>query len=243
MGGRSAAIDASGEDHRGFNRMATKRKVVKKDIKKDPLVTYALKTSQYAQEHFNQVIIGVVVLIALIAVVVFTANSRRGAAVQSERQLSQAIALFQQQDFTAAKVSFSQIVDRHGGRSAAIARYYKAECEFLQRNYSQAALDYQSYLDTSSDFPEFKAAALYGAGICYEAAGNHTAAATTMEQVHHSVDENDPRYLDSAFRAGENFAKVRNIDRAVEYFQIVADKGSGKLKDKATVALALIDIK
>lgn len=221
--------------------MATKRRVVKKDIKKDPLVTYALKASQFAQEHFNQVIIGVVVLVALIAVVVFTANSRRSAAVQSERQLAQAMALYQQKDFTAAKVSFSQIVDRRGGRNAAIAMYYKAECEFQQKNFSQAALDFQSYLDSSSDFPEFKAAALYGAGLCYEAVGNHAAAATTLEQVHHSVDENDPRFLESAFRAGENFAKVRNKERAMEYFQIVADKGSGALKDKATVALALID--
>jgi TolA-binding protein len=223
--------------------MATKRRVVKKDIKKDPLVTYALKVSHYAQEHFNQVIIGIVVLVALISVVVFTANSRRNATVQSARQLSQAMALYQQRDFEAAKVSFAQVADGYGGRDAAIATYFKARCEFEQKNFQQAAIDFQRYLDESSDFPQNKAAALYGTALCYEAVQNFLAAATTMEQVHHSVDEGDPRYLDSAFKAGEFFARVRDNDRAREYFQIVADKGSGTLRDKAAVALALIENK
>ncbi|MCK5405835.1 MAG: hypothetical protein KAJ37_00210, partial [Candidatus Krumholzibacteria bacterium] len=126
--------------------VATKRKVVKRDIKKDPLVTYALKTSQYVQEHFNQVIIGVAVLIAVIAIVMFTANSRKNSAVQSERQMAQALSLYQQGDYQAAKVTFGQISDRYGGRNGAIAEYYAAESNLAERNYSQALLHYESYL-------------------------------------------------------------------------------------------------
>jgi tetratricopeptide (TPR) repeat protein len=222
--------------------MATKkRKVVKKDIKKDPLVTYALKVSNYTQEHFNQVIIGVVVLIALISIVVFTTNSRRSSSVQSERQLAQALSLYQARDFEAAKVTFAQINNRFGGRNGAIAQYYKAECELSQRNYSQALMDYEAYLDGSSDFPEFKAAAMFGSALCHEGLENYTLAAKAMEQVHHAVDESDPRYLDSAFKAGELFARIGDTERASHFFQLVADNASGNLKDRASVAVTLLN--
>lgn len=222
--------------------MATKRKVVKKDIKKDPLVTYALKVSQYTQEHFNQVIIGVAVLIAAIAIIVFTANNRRNTAEQSVRQMAQAVALYQQGDLSAAKVSFGQIADRFGGRTGTLARYYVAECDLATGNYPQALEGYQAYLDDSSKLPEFKTAALYGMALCYEGMERYTVAAETMEQVHNSSDEKDPRYLDSAYEAGELFAKAGNDERAAHYFQTVADNATGTLKDKATVALTLLNL-
>jgi len=220
--------------------MATKRKVVKKDIKQDPLVTYALKASTYAQEHFNQIIIGVVVLVAVIAVVVFVTNNQRQSSQQSERQLAQAMSLYQQRDFEAAKGSFNSIADRFGGRNGALARYYKAECEFKQRNYSQALMDYEKYLDSSSDYPEFKSAAMYAAALSQEGLGNVEEAAGMMEQAHHAFDENDPRFLNSAFRAGELFAKAGDYERAAHHFETVSDKASGSLKEKAEVALTLM---
>jgi tetratricopeptide (TPR) repeat protein len=220
--------------------MATKRKVVKKNIKRDPLVTYALKVSNYAQEHFNQVIIGVAVLIAVIAVVVFTANSRQNAARQADRQLAQALALYQQQDYESAKGVFSQVYNNYGGRGGAIARYYKAECEMAQSNYAQALMDYEAYLDRAGDFDEFRAAAMYGSAVCHEGLENYELAATTMVQVLETVDEDDPRYMDSAYKAGELFAKAGNNERALHYFQTVAEKGSGRLKDRADAAVAML---
>jgi tetratricopeptide (TPR) repeat protein len=222
--------------------MATKRKVVKKNIKRDPLVTYALKVSRYSQEHFNQVVIGVAVLIVLIAVVVFTANNRQNAARQSVRQMAQAMALYQQRDYEAAKVSFTQVADRFGGSTGSIARYYVGECDLGLGRYAEALNEYQAYLDKSSKQAEFKVAALVGMALCHEGMGNYTAAAETMEKVHNSVDEKDPRYLDSAYRAGELFAKAGNDERAAHYFQIVADNATGTLKDKASVAVTLLNL-
>jgi tetratricopeptide (TPR) repeat protein len=221
--------------------MATKRKVVKKDIKRDPLVTYTLKVSQYAQEHFNQIIIGVVLLVAVIAVVVFTANSRRSSSSQSDRQLAQAMSLYAQQDYEAAKATFGRIADRFSGRNGAIALYYKAECEFKQRDYAGALRDYQSYLDVSSEFPAFKSAAMYAAALSQEGLGDVRQAAQMMEQAHYSFDEADPRYLTSAFQAGELFAKAGDHEHAVELFQEVADKAAGSLKEKAVTSIALLE--
>jgi tetratricopeptide (TPR) repeat protein len=220
--------------------MATKRKVVKKDIKRDPLVTYTLKVSGYAQEHFNQIIIGVVVLIAVIAIAVFTANNRRTSAVQSQRQLAQAMSLYSQQDYEAAKATFSRIAERYGGRNGAVARYYKAECEFKQRNYAEALRDYENYLDVSSDFPAFTSSAMYAAALSQQGLGDVRRAAEMMEQANQSFDPSDPRYLTSAFQAGELFAMAGDQERAAQFFQTVADEGTGTLKEKATANVTLL---
>lgn len=220
--------------------MATKRRVRKKDIKKDPLVTYALRTSKFAQENFNFIIIGVVVLVGVIAVLVFTANSRRNSAQQAQRQLSSAMVLYQQRDYEAAKTTFEQIYQNHGGTERLVSKYFKADCELKQRNFSQALVDYDLYLDDASKYPAFKEAAWYGKALCYEGLGDFTEAAVTMETLHQSLDENDPRYLESAYHAGEFFAKAGNRERAVIHFRTVSEKGTGELKDRATVATTLL---
>ena len=220
--------------------MATKRVVKKKNIKKDPLVTYALRTSRYAQEHFNLIIIGVVVLVAAIAILVFTSNSRRNAAAQAQRQLASAMTLFQQRDYQTARTTFEQVFDGHKGDKRWVAIYFKAECELKLRNYAQALNDYDLYLNGASKFPAFKEAALFAKGICHEGMGNYSQAAVIMETLHQSMSENDPRYLDAAFQAGEFFAKAGDTDRAVTHFRTVSEKGSGELKDKATIAIALL---
>ena len=219
--------------------MAAKRRV-KKNIKEDPLVTYALRTSKFAQEHFNFIIIGVVVLVGAIAILVFTANSRKNNTVQAQRQLASAMVLFQQRDFEAAITSYQQVYDGYKGANRLVAKYFQAECELKQRNYAQALIDYDLYLDDASKYPSFREAALFAKALCHEGMQNYSEAAIIMETLHQSMDEDDPRYLDAAYQAGEFFAKAGDSDRAAIYFRTVAEKGSGQLKDKATVAVALL---
>jgi tetratricopeptide (TPR) repeat protein len=222
-----------------IRQMATKRRV-KKNIKEDPLVTYTLRTSKFAQEHFNIIIIGVVVLVGAIAILVFNSNSRKNAAVQAQRQLASAMALYQQRDFESAKTSFEQVYSGFKGPKRLVAKYFKAECEMKQRNYGQALIDYDLYLDDASKFPTFKEAALFAKALCYEGLENYSQAAIVMETLHQSMDEDDPRYLDAAYQAGEFFAKAGDNDRAAIHFRTVSEKGSGELKDKATIATALL---
>jgi len=221
--------------------MATKRKVVKKNIKRDPLVTYAVKASGYAQAHFNQIVVGVVILVGVIAVLVFTANSRQSAAKQARQQLSTGMALYQQQDYEAAKTTFDQIYQRHKGSNKLVAKYFKAECELGQRNFSQALVDFNLYLDNVSDYPAFNAAAQYGKALSQEGLEDYSAAAATMETLHQSLHEDDPRYLDAAFQAGEFFAKAGNKEEARKYFDQVKASGEGEMRNRATIHAALLE--
>ncbi|UCH84904.1 MAG: hypothetical protein JSW50_04240, partial [Candidatus Latescibacterota bacterium] len=71
--------------------MASKRRVKKKSIKEDQLVTTAVKASQFIQEYFTQVVVGVVILVVAVTVIIFVTNTRRSAAHESERELARAM--------------------------------------------------------------------------------------------------------------------------------------------------------
>jgi len=219
--------------------MSTRRRV-KKNIKEDQLLTWAVRLSQWTQEHFNQVIIGVVVLVAVIAVSVFMANSRQGSSRQAVLQMSSALNLYQSADYESARGSFEQISQRYGGKDAAMAYFFIGECALRLGTYSDGLAAYDSYLAKYKDYPAFHGSALYGKALCYEGLENYAEAASSMVALMGVVDEKDPRYLDAAFQAGEFFARAGNMEQAATYFGMVSDKGTGELKEKAQVAATLL---
>lgn len=220
--------------------MSTRRRV-KKNIKQDQLVTYAVSLSRWAQEHFNQVIIGVVVLVAVIAVAVFTANSRQGSSRQAQIQMASAMSQYMSGDYESARTSFDQIADRYDGRVGARARFYRAESEAHLQRYSEALASYDAYLDVADKDDTFRTSAVIGKALCYEGMQNYAEAAGTLATLLETLSPDDPRYVDSAYRAAEFYARAGDDKQAAKYFGIVSEKGQGTLKDKADVAAALLN--
>lgn len=210
-------------------------------IKEDKLVTTTVRFSEWAQAHFNQVIIGIVVLVAAVAILVFAANSRENNARQADRILGSAMALMLQGDYTAAKASFQQVVDRHGGKQGANARFFKAECEATQGNFEQGLADYDAYLAVVSDYPEFEASALVGRALCLEGMKNYLEAAPAMAAALAKLDPKDPRYADTAFSAGDLYMLAGDSKEALTYYKLAAEHGTADVKSRATVAVELIE--
>ena len=218
----------------------TTAKRPKKNLKEDQLVTTTFRVTEWAQEHFNQVIIGVVALVAVVAILVFVANSRESGARQAEREMGTALALMTQGDVAAAKTTFEQVAERFGGAQGAAARFFKAECELEQNNYKEAAEGYDAYLARSGDYPMFEASALMGKAVALEGLENYLEAARSMAAAVDKIDPKDPRHFDAAFQAGEYFQRAGHIPDALKYFEMVAKDGKGDLKERATVAAAML---
>ncbi|MDH3199223.1 MAG: tetratricopeptide repeat protein, partial [Candidatus Krumholzibacteria bacterium] len=172
--------------------------------------------------------------------VVFTASGRQGSAREAERQVGGALTLMQQGDFAAAQATFQQVYQRFGGHHAAAARFFAAECELRQGRFYEALAGFDGYLQQAGKYPVFRESAMSGKALCHEGLGDFALAGETLANLLEMLDEKDPRYLDSAFQAGEFFAKAGDKDRAATHFRLVSDKGSGNLKDRAGVALAML---
>ncbi len=219
---------------------ATAKRAARKHIREDKLVTTTVRFSEWAQAHFNQVIVGVVALVAVVAVLVFAANSRENNARQADRLMGSAMALMLQGDYTAAKSSFQQIVERYGGKQAAAARFFKAECAATQGNFEEALVDYDAYLASSGDYPEFEAAAMIGRALCFEGMKNYIEAAPAMAAALAKLDPKDPRYADAAASAGDLYMVAGNSREALTYYKLASEHGTGDVKSRATVAVELI---
>jgi TolA-binding protein len=178
--------------------------------------------------------------LAVIAASVFMANSRQGSSRQAVLQMSSAMNLYQSTDYEAARSSFEQIAQRYGGKDRAMAEFFMGECNLRQGKYSDGLASYDRYLADYKDAPTFRASAMSGKALCYEGLENYADAAATLVDLLGVLDEKDPRYLDAAYQAGEFFARAGNTEKATTYFSMVADKGSGELKQKAQVAAALM---
>jgi tetratricopeptide (TPR) repeat protein len=220
--------------------MASTARRVKKSIKEDQLVTTTFRLTEWAQEHFNQVIIGVVALVAIVAVLVFASNSRDANAHQAQQQMGSALAQYAQNDFTNAKASFQQIYERYGGKQGVVARFFAAECDYRAGSYQQAIDGYDAYLAQRKDYPLFEASALIGKGMCYEALRNFPQAAQSLADALKVLDAKDPRYLTTAFDAGDFYLKANNPGEARKYYDMVVKDASGDLKSRAEVAMSML---
>jgi tetratricopeptide (TPR) repeat protein len=220
--------------------MTTTARRVKKSFKEDQLVTTTFKLTEWAQTHFNQVIIGIVVLVAAVAVLVFASNSRENSARQAERNMGVALSFMQRGDIPGARARFQEVYLRHGGPLAAAARFFKAECELREGNYRQGIDDYDAYLARRADYPVFEAAALMGKALCYEGLENYAAAGNAMAEAVAKLDEKDPRRLDAAFMAGEFYARTGDGPKALPFLEMVIKDGEGDLQARATVAASML---
>jgi tetratricopeptide (TPR) repeat protein len=212
----------------------------KTQVREDRLVTSTVRLTEWAQAHFNQVIIGIVALVAVVAVLVFAANSRESNERQAERLMGSAMSLMLQGDYNAAQASFQQVVERHGGKQAIAARYFKAECEYNQGNYEQALADYDAYLASSSDYPVFETAALSAKALCLEAMKSFGEAATAMAAAVSKLDSKDPRYGDAALVAGDLYTAAGQSQEALKYYKLASEHGTGDVKSRADVAIDLL---
>jgi len=222
--------------------MATGRRTRRKSYKEDRLVTWSLKVSSYVQEHFNQVITGAAVLVAIIAIVLFVNYSRRSSAMDSERYLGAALALYRQGDVAAAKTSFEDITSRYSQtRAGAIASYYLGECSSRLNSFAEAGRAYDAYLEKSKKFPEFIIAAKIGKAVALDGSQRYADAASILDQLTGSMDPTDPRYAENLFRAGTLYRKAGMMDDAARCFTKLSDGDPGPYQEEAEIALTVMN--
>lgn len=225
-------------------QVKTKRKRLKKQqIKQDSFVTYSLKASEWAKGHFNQIAIGLAILVVIAAFFMFTSHARKNAALEAEAMFGTALDLYRQGDMETARTTFTEIADQYSRvHAGVISLYFKGECNLKLSNYSEALAAYEAYIRQSGKFPLFKEAAIIGKALALEGDGNLREAAMLLENLLQEMDEDDPRYLNVAFQTGMFYSKTPDMQpKAKQFFKEVSEKASGRIKEQAEVALTILE--
>jgi TolA-binding protein len=215
--------------------------MTKRHLKEDRLVTLSVEVSQFIQQYFAQVITGIVVLIVAVGAILVTSHVRKSGAKDSEREFALAMSQYNSRDVQGAAAAFAQIADKYGKQNAGeFSRYFLGKSLLAQGKYDEALAAFDQYLAKARKDAPFRAAAGIGKAQALEGLHNFTAAAEVLEEVSRSLEESDPRYAEVLFQAGLDYEKAGSREKAREFYNRVAERATGPLKDRAVVAVALL---
>jgi tetratricopeptide (TPR) repeat protein len=204
--------------------LTKKKKLSRKEIKEDKLVSTYYKAYGYFEENRSRVLTAGGALVVIIALVYFYIENRIEDNRIAGTQLARVMNIYDQGSYLEAIegregtniVGLKQIVEDYGSSdNGEIAKIYLANSyNFLGRN--EEAMQY--YEDYSGGNDIFKATALAGQAEIYEAKKDYEKAADFYLKASRVSNENvlNPDYM---LKAGINFMQAGNDEEAKELFE------------------------
>jgi tetratricopeptide (TPR) repeat protein len=218
--------------------LAQKKKITKKQLKEDSLVTFYYKAVKYFEDNMKPILIigGAVVVLAVLVYLysVKLKNDNEKAAVE----LSRVVGLYEMGNYQEAIdgkkgtniLGLKQIVESYGStENGEIAKVYLANAYLYLGKIEEA---YEYYDDYSGDSPLYKATALAGIAGYYEYKKEYEKAAEKYKEAAYVSKENalNPQYLLSAVI---NYVNVKQYDSAKELIDKIKEdyKTSDVMRD------------
>lgn len=203
-----------------------RKKISKKQIKEDKLVTTYYQAYNFFQENQTKILIGTaIVAIIVVAAVLFT-NKKSNDNLKAEALLVKVIPLYESNAFKEAidgqvssnTIGLKRIVADYGStESGETAKIYLANSYAMLGNNDAAYEVFDSY---SGSNPLFKATALAGKAGCLEAK-NELEKAAELFQKAAKVSKDNPTNSEYLLNAGIDFLKLGKKEEAKLLFDII----------------------
>jgi TolA-binding protein len=203
-----------------------KKKITKKEIKEDKLVTTYFEATTWYETNkkiVNGVLVGVVALAIVIVAYMNNVNSNNQ---KANTELGKVMPYYDQGKFDVAIGGNLQenirglqsIVDDYSNTKAGeLAKFYLANAYFSQNDLDKA-LKY--FLDVSVKDEMITASAIAGAGACYEAKKDYDKAASAYEKAAFKSTK-DVNAAENMFHAARNYLLAGKKEKAAELFRRV----------------------
>jgi len=219
-----------------------RKKITKRQIKEDPLVTYYFKTLDFMKQHSQKITIGIIVVLVVIFIAILMAKSKQSAELDASEQLVKAnIQLSNQQTQDAINILLSLVDNYSGTKNAAKGVYLLGKAYYQKGEYDKAQIYFEKYIDDYGDDPILASGAYTGLGASLEQQGKYFEAANYYEKGAKKYPDNfnAPQQL---MDAGRCYTRANQISRAKECYQLVVDKyGDSGLKNDAELYLAKLN--
>jgi tetratricopeptide (TPR) repeat protein len=208
------------------------KKISKKEIKEDKLVTSYFRARQWTEEHTRLLLYAVLGVIGCVAIGFIWMKNKADDAEKAMTQLAKIEPYYDQNKYDLAINGVPQegaqglkvIVDEFGGtRAGEMARLYLANSYYALGDYEQAL---ENYKNISFDDKIIAASAYAGAASCYEAQGNYEKAATYFENAakKNMTVLQAPENLQ---RSAWDYAAAGRKDKAIELLRMLKKEFPG----------------
>ena len=217
-----------------------RKKITKKQLKEDKLVTFYFQTSEWLELHSKYLLMGVAAFVLIAAGIVYYTYAQSKAEKTASVDLARATRTLESLDYQNAISQLSAIVDSHGSTtSGKLARLHLANAFYQTKEYASAKKSYSKFTSSFSGDEHFLAAAQGGVAACLEQEKKYGEAAAAYVKAADSYDSVlAPGFLVNGGRCyslAGNEAKAREL-----YNRVVQDYPKAPEKDDALMLLSMI---
>lgn len=218
--------------------MGTKIKLTKQQMKEDKFTTFMLQSRDWVGENWQIVMIAIAAIIVIAVGATYYSNMKSGQAEEAADRFAEAIGKYRQQNFQVAILDFNSIAEDYSGPIAASAVFYAANSYFESKNYDEAIVNYQAYLDKYKIDEITSSSAIAGIAACYEVKQDfQTAAEKYLEAIRlYPGLAGEPDYLVSAVR---NYVNAGMEPEAQEALARLNDDFAGTNQQRTATYLAM----
>jgi tetratricopeptide (TPR) repeat protein len=201
--------------------LTPKKKISKREIKEDKLVTTYFEATSWYEKNKKTVSTVFTGLVVLVVAAIIIRNNIASSNEKATSEFAKVMKYYDDGNYEAAINGVPQenvrglqaVVNDYGSsKSGNFAKFYLANAYFSIGKYDKA-LDL--YLDVNLNEELLQSSALAGAGACYEAKGNNANAATYYEKAA-MIGKGNTQAAEHLQHAATNFAAAGNKSKAIE---------------------------
>lgn len=203
-----------------------KKKITKKEIKQDTLVTTYYKVYNFFLEHQLKILIGIATVALIIVAIIIFSNKRASDNLTAANLLTKVMPLYEAGQYQEAIdgqkatniVGLKNIVDNYGStEQGETAKIYLANCYLFLGKIEDA---YKLYKDYGGSSPIFKATALAGVASYFEYKKEYEKAVDAYQDAARISKEN-PSNAEYLLKAGINLLKLNKKEEAKLVFETI----------------------
>ncbi|HTR82036.1 MAG TPA: tetratricopeptide repeat protein [Bacteroidota bacterium] len=206
--------------------LRAKKKISKRVIKEDTLVTTYFKAQTWYDENKKRIsAVGGVLIVAALALWFYSNNMREGNE-RATTDLAKVYSFYDNGQYLIAIngiperniAGLQSIVDNYGSTATGnLAKFYLADSYYNTQDYDKALKYFNDFSGNSSLLQN---SATAGIAACYEAKGEYKKAAENYEKAG-LENSDDPNAADNLVNAARDYAKSGDKDRAIDLLKRV----------------------
>ncbi|MBN1504803.1 MAG: hypothetical protein JW952_07070 [Candidatus Eisenbacteria bacterium] len=198
----------------------TKMRMTRKEMKRDPLVTFSLKAADFAKLHARVLIIACIVVVVSLVVVVMMVRDRAKAEAAAEMILTQANRELWSGNAPQATILYNELLDRYAGtESGKKGLLFRGDALLETRALDEAIDSYEKFLKRVGKDELLRNSARRGIATALEEKGEFAKAAREREAIALTLQGNEA--AEDLMAAARCYRAATMYGRAIELYDNV----------------------
>jgi len=201
-----------------------KRKINKKDLKKDPLLDSLMNAQSFYEGNKNSIIYAVAGALVIVLIIMWGTSIMEETEMEATTLLGKAQIEYDQFNYSKSRDFLNVLKEGYSGTDAAEqGNFLLANLNFNEKRFEEARVLFEDFTGSYSGNDLLLSSGYAGIAACQETENNYTGAAENYKKAYTAAGKliQSAEYL---YLAGLNFQNAGDANQAKDMFQKVIDE-------------------